>query len=402
MRANETSPIEASPYASQPRHSGGRLVHEPGCDSRNPWARDRDRIVHSTAFRRLNYKTQVFVYHEGDHYRSRLTHSLEVAQIARAMARRLGFHEDLTEALALAHDLGHPPFGHAGERALDRVMERYGGFDHNIQTLRVVTELERLYASFDGLNLTIEVIEGLAKHNGPVGEAGGKSQLSKSRLPPAVLELGQRAGTIWSQFGAGEAQLAAIADDIAYNAHDLDDALRARLISPEDLEATAITARYRAEIHERHGALDGERMIYEVKRRLITGLIDDAVTHAERNIEDVAPKSCAEIKSAGSALIRFSPEKWQELVALRAFLFERVYHHKNIAKMTAAAQTIVNDLFTHYDEHRNDLPEAWQKRIASRPREAQLRTIGDFVAGMTDRFAISEHGRLFDATPELR
>ena len=380
-------------YASKPVQSGGRLHNEPGCEIRNPWARDRDRIVHSTAFRRLNYKTQVFVYHEGDHYRSRLTHSLEVSQIARAMARRMGFHEDLTEALALAHDLGHPPFGHAGERALDRVMETHGGFDHNIQTLRVVTELERLYAGFDGLNLTIEVIEGLAKHNGPV---------VGNDLPKIVRAHGEQAGVNWQSHGSGEAALAALADDIAYNAHDLDDGLRAGLISAGDLRQTARTDRYMDAIATEYGKLEDGRMIYELKRRLITDLVEDAVSNSRTLLDEVGTANCAELKENSSPLIRFSPGVWNELIELRKFLFAKVYRHPTIRVMTNGAEEIVSDLFVHYLNHLGALPNHWLARIEAAPDAQHARIIGDFVAGMTDRFAIAEHERLFDATPELR
>ena len=385
-----------APYASKPDQSGGRLYPERDCTSRNPWARDRDRIVHSTAFRRLNYKTQVFVYHEGDHYRSRLTHSLEVSQIARAMARRLGLHEDLTEALALAHDLGHPPFGHAGERALDRAMADHGGFDHNIQTLRAVIGLERLYADYDGLNLTVEVIEGLAKHNGPLtGD-------DMSQLPDMVVEIGEGHDVAWGQHGSGEAQIAAIADDIAYSAHDLDDGLRAGLISKAALSETKRTSAYKSSIEARYEGLEDGRFNYELKRRLITDLVEDAVNLSRIRLDGLGAKDVAEIKAASSPVVQFSPDMWTELKELRSFLFGRVYRHKAIVAMTDGAEVIVGDLFRHYLDQHDALPQTWAARVGDAAVGERGRVIGDFVAGMTDRFAIAEHERLFDATPELR
>jgi dGTPase len=386
-----------APYAAHPGDSAGRLHPEPVCPMRTPFQRDRDRIVHATAFRRLTYKTQVFVFHEGDHYRSRLTHSLEVAQIARAIARMLGLDEDLAEALALAHDLGHPPFGHAGERALAAAMAPYGGFDHNAQSFKVVTRLERKYASFDGLNLSLETLEGLAKHNGPLtpGDAGG------AILRGAVAEAGLAARLHLSQFAPAEAQAAAIADDIAYNSHDLDDGLRAGLLRLEDLGDVPLAGPFVAEVSR--GATDTQRVIYEVNRRIITVMIDDVVTEARARLGALTEQSLAGVRAAGRPVVTASAGRLAEIGGLQRFLFANVYRHPRVMKVVAGAEAVVHDLFARYLREPLHMPQDWRKAVdASATPEGAAAVVGDFVAGMTDRFAISEHRRLFDATPELR
>jgi dGTPase len=383
-----------------PGASRGRLAPEPPSVSRSPYARDRDRILHAMAFRRLNYKTQVFIYHEGDHYRSRLTHSLEVAQIARALARTLKLDEDLTEALALAHDLGHPPFGHAGERALDAAMTGAGGFDHNAQSLRVVTELEKKYARFDGLNLTWETLEGLVKHNGPL--TGPKSVKPNMPVPESILRYCARQDLELATFPSVEAQVAALADDIAYNNHDIDDGFRAGLFSFAELAEVPLAASALAAVREAYPGIDGTRLLYEAIRRLIGTMIEDAVAETERRLDKLAPRSAADVRHASSAVVAFSAGMQRELDRLRAFLFARVYRHPRIAAIMGEAEGVVGDLFARYSRDAEALPPDWRGQAPPRGTPAYARYISDFIAGMTDRFALAEHRRLFDATPDLR
>jgi dGTPase len=379
-------------YAADASRSRGRLVPEAACPMRTPFQRDRDRIVHATAFRRLTYKTQVFVYHEGDHYRTRLTHSLEVAQIARAIARLLQVDEDLAEALALAHDLGHPPFGHAGERALDRAMAGFGGFDHNAQSLKVVTKLERKYAAFDGLNLSFETLEGLAGHNGPVTHGPVFAALASAGLA-GKLDVAGHASL--------EAQAAAIADDIAYTNHDIDDGLRAGLLNIDDLVAAPLVGPY-VQAALALQTRDRSRAVYEVNRRLITAMIDDAVTTARAAIADLQPRSAADVAAAGRALVAFSEPMARDLAALKAYLFTHVYRHARVMRVMEEAATIVRDLVALYLAEPERLPPPWNARAGSLDGPERAALIRDFVAGMTDRYAIGEHRRLFPATPELR
>jgi dGTPase len=383
-----------------PGASRGRLAPEPPSVSRSPYARDRDRILHAMAFRRLNYKTQVFIYHEGDHYRSRLTHSLEVAQIARALARTLKIDEDLTEALALAHDLGHPPFGHAGERALDAAMTGAGGFDHNAQSLRVVTELEKKYARFDGLNLTWETLEGLVKHNGPL--TGPKSVKPDVAVPESIRLYCARQDLELATFPSVEAQVAALADDIAYNNHDIDDGFRAGLFSFAELAEVPLAASALAAVREAYPGIDGTRLLYEAIRRLIGTMIEDAVAETERRLDELAPRSAADVRHASSAVVAFSAGMQRELDRLRAFLFARVYRHPRIAAIMGEAEGVVGDLFARYSRDPEALPPDWRGQAPPRGTPAYARYISDFIAGMTDRFALAEHRRLFDATPDLR
>ncbi len=392
-------PRVLAPYAADLAASRGRLVSEGPGDTRSPYARDRDRILHSTAFRRLNYKTQVFIYHEGDHYRSRLTHTLEVAQIARALARRLHVDEDLTEALALAHDLGHPPFGHAGERALDAAMEHAGGFDHNAQSLRVVTELEKKYARFDGLNLTWETLEGLVKHNGPL--QGAKAAKPERTVPESILAYCARQDLELGSYPSLEAQVASLADDIAYNNHDIDDGYRAGLFTFAELAEVPIAERALGDVRNAYPGIEGPRLLYESIRRLISAMIDNAVAETERRLVKLAPRSANDVRHAGGAMVAFSETMRHDLDRLRAFLFARVYRHPRIAGIMGDAENVVRDLFKRYSEDSDALPPEWR---GSAPREARAyaRHISDFIAGMTDRYALAEHLRLFDATPDLR
>ncbi len=367
---------------------------EPPSPTRSLYARDRDRILHSTAFRRLTYKTQVFVYHEGDHYRTRLTHSLEVAQIARSMARTLELDEDLTEALALAHDLGHPPFGHAGERALDAAMAGEGGFDHNAQSLRVVTALERKYAGFDGLNLTWETLEGLVKHNGPLtGSAVTRP------VPRPIADYCLRQDLELSTYASLEAQLAALADDIAYNNHDVDDGYRAALFTLDDLAEVPLVGRAVAEVRGTYPDIDATRALYETNRRLITALIDDAVTETRARLVALAPQSADDIRHAAEPVAAFSAEMQARARRASRLPRERVYREQRIARIMADAERVVADLFGLYLGHKTALPPEWQEQA---PGDDYARHVSDFIAGMTDRYALAEHRRLFDATPELR
>jgi dGTPase len=386
------------PYAASAVPSRGRRFAEPDCPTRSPFQRDRDRILHATAFRRLTHKTQVFLYHEGDHYRTRLTHSLEVAQIARTIARQLRLDEDLAEALALAHDLGHPPFGHAGERALDLAMTEHGGFDHNAQSLRVVTSLERKYRRFDGLNLTWETLEGLAKHNGPITRGKATAVLKVIRPLQAWKSLEPE------NWAAAEAQVAALSDDIAYLTHDVDDGLRAGLLTLAELTDVPFVGPFAAAVLAEGEGTDKGRAVFEVTRRMITALIRDVVLESRNQLASLAPRSPDEIRAAGRPVIRFSAPLWAELTELRAVLFDRVYRHPRVLRVMTAAEGIVRDLFSCYADpnHRTALPDAWQVISESLDPRRRARLAADYLAGQTDRYAIAEHRRLFAETPELR
>ncbi len=386
-------------YACDGAASRGRFIAEAACPTRSPFQRDRDRIVHSTAFRRLTHKTQVFIAHEADHYRTRLTHTLEVAQVARAMARQLCLDEDLAEAIALAHDLGHPPFGHAGERALDNHTARFGGFDHNAQSLRVVTELEHKYAGFDGLNLSWETLEGLVKHNGPLLKA---ADAATEALPWAIAEFNKRLDLELADHASAEAQVAALADEIAYSNHDLDDAFRAELITVDMLRDVPLTEELLNDVSVTYGDLSGARMIYEVNRRLITAMISDAVCEARRRLGVHEVRKADDIRHAGEPIIAFSKSMQERVEELGRFLFEAVYRHERVMRVMRNAEQVVGELFEHYLADRKSLPGAWAEPSVQCDDVVAVRHITDFVAGMTDRYALQEHRRLFDATPDLR
>ncbi len=394
-----------SVYACDPERSRGRLFAEPPSKTRSPFRRDCDRVIHSTAFRRLKYKTQVFVFHEGDHYRTRLTHSLEVAQIARALARQLGLDEDLTEALALAHDLGHPPFGHAGERALDACMQAHGGFDHNAQTLRVVTSLEHRYPEFDGLNLTWETLEGIVKHNGPLAERNGAAvgRYRDHGIPSGISDYTRTYDLeLWS-FASLEAQVAAIADDIAYDAHDIDDGLRAALFTVDDLKIMPLTADIIADIARHYPDLDDDRRGAELVRDLISYLIGAVISESRSRLQAAKPNSVDDVRNHGEVLIAFSPGAAQAEAEIKAFLKQRMYRHPRVMHIMGDAEQILFDLFARYQKVPGDLPPEWLPPGAEAETETErARRIGNFIAGMTDRFALTEHQRLFDSTPDLR
>jgi dGTPase len=387
-------------YAADPAKSQGRRHSEPPSPTRNAFRRDCDRVIHATAFRRLKHKTQVFVFHEGDHYRTRLTHTLEVAQIARALARALRLDEDLSEALALAHDLGHPPFGHAGERALDACLHEHGGFDHNAQTLRIVTELERRYPDFDGLNLTWETLEGIVKHNGPLTTKSGDpvGRYRAHGLPQGIRHYnGMQNLELWSHASA-EAQAAAIADDVAYDAHDIDDGLRAGLFTLDDIATVPLIGGLIDDIRSQYRTLESERLVHELVRRLIGVMVEDVIAETGRRLAETKPRSAEEVRRAERPMVGFSPAMAQNDVAIKAFLYPRMYHHPRIERVMKDAERVVRNLFEHYRANPDDLPPEWGAGVDD---HARARGIADFVGGMTDRYALIEHARLFTDTPDL-
>jgi dGTPase len=394
-----------APYASDSRQSRGRLVAEPVSPTRTEFHRDRDRIVHATAFRRLKHKTQVFVAPEGDHYRTRLTHTIEVAQIARSLARALGLDEDLAETLALAHDLGHTPFGHTGEDALDEIMRPYGGFDHNAQSLRIVTRLERRYAGFDGLNLCWESLEGLVKHNGPLKEPDGQpiAKYRERGIPVAILEYDALNPLDLGSHASAEAQAAAIADDIAYDAADIDDGLRAGLFALDDLgQDVPLAGAFLEQIRDLYPALDKAREINELTRRVITKLVEDVITEATRAIAEVKPETVDDIRACGRTLVQFSPEIRDYDRGIKDFLFTNVYRHARVVPVRREAALVVRDLFKAFFDHPVAMPPLWSAGIEDMDEARRARRVADFIAGMTDRYALDEHRRLFDRTPDLR
>lgn len=389
-------------YACDPDRSRGRLFAEPPSKTRSPFRRDCDRVIHSTAFRRLKHKTQVFVFHEGDHYRTRLTHSLEVAQIARALARQLGLDEDLTETLALAHDLGHPPFGHAGERALDKCLQAHGGFDHNAQTLRVVTSLEHRYPDFDGLNLTWESLEGIVKHNGPLIDRGGAAIGGKGGIPVGISDFNRKLDLeLWS-FASLEAQVAAFADDIAYDAHDIDDGLRAGLFGVDDLKVMPLTEAIIADIGSHYPDLDDVRRGAELVRELISYLIGGVVSETQKRLEAAKPQSAHDVRLFHQPMVAFPDSVAQEETAIKTFLWHRMYRHTRVMRVMGEAEGILFDLFARYQASPGDLPSEWIEGTDQESEGERARRIGNFIAGMTDRYALMEHQRLFDSTPDLR
>jgi dGTPase len=393
-----------APFASDPGRSRGRRFAEAPSATRSAFRRDCDRIIHSTAFRRLAHKTQVFVFHEGDHFRTRLTHTLEVTQIARSLGRALGLDEDLAEASALGHDLGHPPFGHAGERALDQSLAAFGGFDHNAQTLHVVTALERRYADFDGLNLTWETLEGLVKHNGPLTDRAGHpaARYAGRGLPRAIADYSKAHDLeLWS-YPSAEAQCGAIADDIAYDAHDIDDGLRAEAFRIEELASLPLLDDMLREIAAQHPRLEPGRHAHELMRRLITRMIEDVIAQSRRRIVELEPDSVDEVRNAGQPIVGFSAAMAKADRAIKDFLYPRLYRHARIMRIMGEAEEVVRRLFAHYVETPGELPADWLGPLDHADASARALRIADFIAGMTDRYAMVEHTRIFGATPELR
>jgi dGTPase len=381
-------------YACHPDKSRGRLFPQQVSATRTDFQRDRDRIIHSTAFRRLKHKTQVFVSDEGDHYRTRLTHTIEVSQIARAIARAFRLDEDLAEAIALAHDLGHTPFGHAGERALDRKMAEFGGFDHNAQSLRIVTNLERRYAGFDGLNLTWETLEGLVKHNGPLITEG-------STTLQTILDFDQLFPLNLASHASLEAQAAAIADDIAYDAHDIDDGLRAGLLELDQLLDAPLIGGLLSEVRAEHPGLDRARQIGEVVRRQITVMVEDVVSASMFAIEGLSADNPDQIRQAGRTMIAFSVEMGRDEAALKEWLYAKLYRHHSIMEKMAHAEKVVENLFDAYIENPAEMSEDWRESAAKKDNPGLARHVSDYISGMTDNFALAEHARLFDRQAQL-
>jgi dGTPase len=385
-----------SPFASRSARSRGRVRPEPESPFRSAFQRDRDRVIHSTAFRRLKHKTQVFVYHEGDHYRTRLTHSIEVAQIARTLARCLGIDEDLAEVVALAHDLGHTPFGHTGEDALQEVMAPFGGFDHNAQTLRILTLLEQRYAAFDGLNLTWETLEGVVKHNGPLT---GPARVRERPLPAAIQEYARIQDLELDTWPGLEAQVAALADDIAYNSHDIDDGLRAGLFSVDDLRDVPLIGEVVADVERLFGHLPLSRFIGETMRRTIDRMVSDLLDSTRARLESAAILSPDDVRRAGCPTACFSPHLAETMQGLRGFLQTRMYRHDRVNRVRAHAARVVQDLFRHFLEDPGRLPDEWRARAGI---SANPRLVADYIAGMTDKFALETHARLFGRDTAVR
>ncbi len=379
-------PVARAPFASKPEESRGRLHAEPEHPMRSPFQRDRDRVIHSTAFRRLKHKTQVFVYHEGDHYRTRLTHSLEVAQIARSISRVLGLDEDLAEALALAHDLGHTPFGHAGEEALNAEMAAHGGFSHNDQTLRILTRLEHGYAEFDGLNLTWEALEGTVKHNGPLAEP----------VSPSIAEYNARHDLRLDTYAGPEAQVASLADDIAYNNHDIDDGLRAGLFAVADLKDLPLVGPVFHEVARKYPGLDEARLIHESIRRMIDRMARDLIGETRARLADAKVKSADDVRALGHPVAAFSEAMRDNDRALKRFLHDRMYRHYRVNRMSHKARRVVRELFQLFVAEPECLPSDWRAVAACGDAAVSARIVADYLAGMTDRFALDEHRRLFD------
>ena len=376
-------------YAVDPKMTGGRVFAEPESPTRTAFQRDRDRIIHSNAFRRLKHKTQVFISDEGDHYRTRLTHSIEVAQIARSIARAFRLDEDLTEALALAHDFGHTPFGHAGERALDSAMSEFGGFDHNLQSLRIVSKMERRYPRFDGLNLSWETLEGLAKHNGPVAEPlAGRI---RALLPTLQLRL--------DGYASLEAQAAALADDIAYDTHDIDDGLRSGLLKLAQLRNIPLLCGLLDDIANEFPGLDEERTRHELSRRLITIMVEDVIGETQRRLSKLRPGSADDVRNAGYSVLSFSEPFSRQEGELKAFLFKYLYRHPSLMERMTSAEAVVRDLFATYLHDIEEIPLRWREQategVATLNKAKAARLVADYIAGMTDLFADQEHERLF-------
>ena len=393
-------PPRRAPYACLPENSRGRLCPEPESETRTVFQRDRDRIIHSTAFRRLMHKTQVFIYHEGDHYRTRLTHSLEVAQIARSISRCLGLDEDLAEAVGLAHDLGHTPFGHTGEQALDAAMADYGGFDHNAQALRILTQLEQRYAGFDGLNLTWETLEGVVKHNGPL--IGPHARPGGKPVPKTILDYDARHGLELDSFAGAEAQVAALADDIAYDNHDIDDGLRAGLFEVADLAEVPLVGPVFAEVTDRYPGLAWSRLIHESIRRLIDRMVTDLIAETGRRLAAAAPRRVEDIRRLDRPVGAFSAAMRDNDRALKAFLWEHMYRHQRVARMSDTARRVVTELFDLFVGRPSCLPPEWQANALGSATPVTARLVADYIAGMTDRFALNEHRRLLGGETKVQ
>lgn len=374
-----------APYASDPARARGRRFPEEESSFRSCFQRDRDRIIHASAFRRLKHKTQVFVEHEGDYFRTRLTHSIEVAQVARTIAGALGLNQEITEAIALAHDLGHTPFGHTGEDALHELMAPYGGFDHNAQAVRIVTSLERHYADFDGLNLTWETLEGIAKHNGPV----------TGELPYALADYNAVHDLELHTHASAEAQVAALADDVAYNNHDLHDGLRAGLFTEEEICALPIVGDAFAEVDRQYPGLEAIRRRHEALRRVFGVMVGDVIDTSRAALDEVDAQSVEELRACGRPVVQFSTGLWADLKEIRKFLFSRMYRAPSVVKMRKEVTIVVEELFPLYVSKPNLLPERWHADLEKCQNEtAVARMVSDYISGMTDRYALQQHAQL--------
>ena len=391
-------------YACRPDLSRGRLFEEPESRHRTPFQRDRDRIIHSSAFRRLKYKTQVFVYHEGDHYRTRLSHTIEVAQIARTLARALMINEDLAETIALAHDLGHTPFAHMGEEALQACMDDLGGFDHNDQSLRVLTHLEQKYPGWQGLNLSIETLEGVAKHNGPRLRKGQKPDASV--LPATLLELCPKIDLKLQEYASVEAQAAALADDIAYNNHDVEDGLRAGFFTLDEIGEMPFIGAILADVRKTYPAIKPSILVAEVIRRMMGEMVDDVLEQTTKSLKSLNPSSPDDVRACKKQIVSFSSEMHKSVEDLRAFLFARMYRHYSLQRIWMKVERIIPDLFNAFINKYTLLPDHWQRRLEEAGGltndKARARIVCDYIAGMTDRYAIREHERIFDLYWDLK
>ncbi|WP_390915306.1 deoxyguanosinetriphosphate triphosphohydrolase [Pseudosulfitobacter sp. SM2401] len=372
-------------FASNPDHARGRRLVEEEMSFRTCFQRDRDRIIHASAFRRLKHKTQVFVEHEGDYYRTRLTHSIEVAQVARTISGALGLNAELTEAVALAHDLGHPPFGHTGEDALAELMAPYGGFDHNAQAIKIVTDLERHYADFDGLNLTWECLEGIAKHNGPV----------LGDLPYALAEYDAQHDLELATHASAEAQVAALSDDIAYNNHDMHDGLRAGLFTDDDVAQLPMVGAAYAEVDVKYPGLDLHKRRHEALRRVFGVMVSDVITTSRDLLAESGVNSVDDVRHLGRSVIQFSPGLWADLQVIRKFLFTQMYRAPSVMEKRAEVTLVIHDLFPLFLNEPAQLPGEWQAELAGADKTAIARRVSDYISGMTDRFALQEHLRIF-------
>jgi dGTPase len=385
-------------YACRPDLSAGRLYEEPESETRTCFQRDRDRIIHASAFRRLKYKTQVFIYHEGDHFRTRLTHTLEVSQIARTLARALLVNEDLAETIALAHDLGHTPFAHVGEDVLSECMEDVGGFDHNDQSFRVLTELENKYPRWRGLNLTWETLEGVAKHNGPMIDKGVNPE--KADLPPTIKAFNKQMDLRLSTYASLEAQVAAIADDIAYNNHDVEDGLSAHLFTLEDLKYVSLLKGVIPDIEKKYPDIAPKILIYEIIREMIGAMVVDVITHTEKTLSLYQPAGPDDVRNYKEQTVGFSSGMGKQVEELRTFLWEHMYRHHKVRRMRVKVSRIVKDLYEAFMNQYQLLPDKWQLRVeqagGDEDKIARARVVADYIAGMTDRFAVREHEKIFD------
>jgi dGTPase len=382
-------------YAANPNKSRGRLHLNKDCNPKENFQHDRDKILLSTSFRRLEYKTQVFANHEGDHYRTRLTHSLEVSQIARTISRVLGVCEELSETLALAHDLGHPPFGHAGEDALGEAMKEFGGFDHNLHTIKILTELEHYYVDFNGLNMSFETLEGIIKHNGPI--MGAYSNKDHSLMIDAIGKIFPEFDFELDKFASIEAQIASLSDDIAYNNHDLEDGLRAELFKIDDLLELPIVGNIFKTIIKQYPKIEKHRLITESKRRLTQIMIKDLTSTTMRNIKNNHIKTADDIRNLGFAIVNFSSELLAVNLELKNFLYENMYRHYKINRMTSKARRVIKKLFELYFNEPECLPNEWRLLAGGARSEKTAKIVSDFIAGMTDRYAIKEYETLYGA-----